>query len=36
MKVKIALTQLLKRNGINMKAETTVVRFLDILYKEAP
>jgi hypothetical protein len=35
MKVKMALTQLLKRSGINMKAET-VDRFLDILSKEAP
>ena len=35
VKVKMALTQLLKRSGINMKAET-VDRFLDTLSKEAP
>jgi hypothetical protein len=35
MKVKLALTQLLKRSSINMKAET-VDRFLDTFSKEAP
>ena len=34
VKVKMALTQLLKRSGINMKAET-VDRLLDTLSKEA-
>jgi hypothetical protein len=35
VKVKVVLTQLLKRRGINMKAET-VDRLLDTLSKEAP
>ena len=35
VKVKMVLTQLLKRSGINMKAEM-VDRFLDTLSKEAP